>query len=202
MIRVFRAITAVFLGFCLEGALVAQAIGPRAFRAVAGEARTGDARDGVPPMAAVTSTRTTPPLEFPIRVETGPSGLRLVIPPATPPGDYTVEVEGRDPDARNIGTLLRVTVDAVTFTPAAVSARPPVILLNGFQLVCGDTASTLAASADTFGQLATLLQADGVGVAYGSLRTLGGVLGWKYRQLPYPGGERYLSFSLRLPFMI
>ena len=97
---------------------------------------------------------------------TGPSGLKLVIPPGTPPGDYTVEIAGRGPDGRGVATSLRVTVDAVTFAPEAVAARPPVIMLNGFQLVCGDTASTLAASVDTFGQLATLLQADGLGVAY------------------------------------
>ena len=70
MKRVFRAITVAFLGVCLDGALVAQAIAPRTFRAVAGESRTGALRDGVPSMTAITSARTTPPLEFPIRVET------------------------------------------------------------------------------------------------------------------------------------
>ncbi len=98
-----------------------------------------------------------------------------MIPPATPPGDYIVEVEGRDPDGRNTATSLRLTVDAVTFATAAVAARAPVILLNGFQLVCGDTASTLTASADTFGQLAALLQADGVGVAYFNNCTYGNI---------------------------
>jgi uncharacterized protein (TIGR03437 family) len=174
--RVFRAITVVFLGSCLEGALVAQAIAPRTFRAVAGEARTAALNDGVPPLTAVTSARTTPPLEFPIRVlTTEPTGMKLVIPPATPPGDYTVEIEGRGPEGRSISTTLRVKVDAVTFSPEAVAARPPVILLNGFQLVCGDTASTLTASVDTFGQLASLLQTDGVGVAYFNNCTYGDV---------------------------
>ena len=179
MKRAFTACAVVLLGVCLETSLVAQAIAPRKFRAVAGEARTAVLRDGVPPMAAIESTRTTPPLEFPIRVlpTAAPEspGLKLVIPPATPPGDYTVEVAGRGPDGRNISTTLQVTVDAVTLSPAAVAARPPVILLNGFQLTCSDTASTLTASVDTFGQLASLLQSDGVGVAYFNNCTYGAI---------------------------
>jgi len=174
--RIFRVYIAVFLGVCLDGTLVAQAIAPRTFRAVAGEARTAALNEGVPPMTAITSARTTPPLEFPIRVlTTEPSGLKLVIPPATPPGDYTVEIAGRGPDGRSISTALQVRVDAVTFSPEAVAVRPPVILLNGFQLVCGDTASTLTASVDTFGQLASLLQTDGVGVAYFNNCTYGDI---------------------------
>src|SRR5579863_4196258 len=88
-------LAAVFLGAFLQSALLGQAIAPRTFRAVAGETRTAALRDGVEPMTVITSTRTTPPLEFPIRVLTAsapePSALKLVIPPATPPGTYTVE---------------------------------------------------------------------------------------------------------------
>ncbi len=178
MNHVFRVYTAFLLGVCLEGTLVAQAIAPRKFRAVAGEARTAALKEGVPPMTAITSARTTPPLEFPIRVlTTEPTGMKLVIPPATPPGDYTVEIDGLGPEGRNISTALEITVDAVTFSREAVAARPPVILLNGFQLVCRDTAtaSTLTASVDTFGQLASLLQADGVGVAYFNNCTYGDI---------------------------
>ena len=176
MKRIFRAIAVVLLGVLLESALVAQASAPRTFRAVAGESRTAALNDGVPPMTAITSARTTPPLEFPIRVlTTEPSGLKLVIPPATPPGDYTVEIAGPGPDGRSISTVLKITIDAVTFSPEAIAARPPVILLNGFQLICGDTASTLAASVDTFGQLAALLQTDGVGVAYFNNCTYGNI---------------------------
>ena len=169
----------VFLGAFLESALLGQSIAPRTFRAVAGEARTAALRDGIEPMTAITSTRTTPPLEFPIRVLTAsapePSALKLVIPPATPPGNYTVEVAGRGPDGRGISTTLRVTVDAVTFSRSAVAVRPPVILLNGFQLICSDDASTLAASVDTFGQLASLLQSDGATVAFFNNCTYGDI---------------------------
>jgi pimeloyl-ACP methyl ester carboxylesterase len=137
---------------------------------MAGESRTATLRDGIPPMTSITSTRTTPPLEFPIRVETAsvtePLALKLVIPPATPAGYYTIEITGRDTEGRSISTTLQMTVDGVTLSRPVLVSRPPVILLNGFQLSCSDTASTLAASADTFDQLATLLVADGVEVAY------------------------------------
>ena len=117
MKRIFRAIAVVLLGVCLETSLVAQAIAPRTFRAVAGESHSGALRDGVPPMTAIISARTLPPLEFPIRVLTTSVpetlGLKLVIPPATPPGDYTVEVEGRGPAGRGIATRLQVRVDPV-----------------------------------------------------------------------------------------
>ncbi len=123
-------------------------------------------------MAIITASRTTPPLEFPIRVLTTsppePAGLKLLIPPATPPGDYSVEVVGRGPVGPFASTKLQVRVDAVTVAPAAAAARPPVILLNGLQLACGiNPTSTLADSVRTFGQLASLLQnQDHVGVAF------------------------------------
>jgi pimeloyl-ACP methyl ester carboxylesterase len=198
--RGFGAYTMVFLGFCLESALVAQAIAPRTFRAIAGETRTAALHDGVPLMTAVTSTRTTPALEFPIRVLTTVApespGLKLVIPPATPPGEYTVEVTGRDSGGRPLSVTLQVTVDAVTVEPAVVATRPPAILLNGFQVICTDYASTVAASADTFDQLATLLQDDGASVlyfnncAYGdiSIEQLGAQLGVYIAGLRYTDG--------------
>jgi pimeloyl-ACP methyl ester carboxylesterase len=137
---------------------------------MAGESRTATLHDGIPPMTAIASTRTTPPLQFPIRVETAsvpePLALRLVIPPATPPGDYAIELKGRNPEGRSISTTVHLTVDPVTLSRPAFASRPPVILLNGFQLSCDDTASTLTASADNFDQLASLLQAEGVTVAY------------------------------------
>jgi uncharacterized protein (TIGR03437 family) len=164
----------LFLAACLESSLIAQqdleALSPRALRATAGESRTAVWRDGTPLMTAITFTRITPPLEFPILVEMTsaprPSGLKFVIPPATPPGEYAIEVAGRRPDGRSASIVLQLSVESVTLSPAAVTARPPVILLNGFQPICTDSASTLAASVDTFGQLASLLQADGVAVGY------------------------------------
>src|SRR5581483_7048176 len=186
------------LGTFIASNLHAQVIEPRRLRAVAGESRTATWLGTLPPMAAISSTRTTPPLEYPIRVEVRPgeAGVKLVIPPATPPGEYTVEVIGLEPDGRTVSAAIQLTVDAVTVAPAATAARPPVILLNGFQLVCSDTASTLAASMDTFGQLYTLLQADGASVlyfnncAYGdiSIEQLAAQLGTYIASLRYTDG--------------
>ncbi len=194
---VFRICSVVFMG----GVLSAQSIAPRTFRAVAGESRTAALRDGIPPMISVDSTRITPPLEFPIRVETSSVlealGLRLVIPPATPPGDYTMEIGGRNSAGRSVSTTVHVKVDPVALLRLPAPARPPVILMNGFQLSCSDTASTLAASADTFDQLANLLQADGATVsyfnncAYGSnvsIEQLAGQLGTYIAGLQYTDG--------------
>lgn len=186
----------LFAGGCLQSSLFAQVLEPRALRAPAGEARTANWHDAT--LTAITSTRITPPLEYPIRVEVTPggSGLRFVAPPATPPGEYTVEVAGRDANGRSLSTSLQVMVDAVTVQPAAVAARPPVILLNGFQALCTDNASTVTASADTFGQLATLLQDDGAAVlyfnncSYGdiSIEQLGAQLGVYIAGLRYTDG--------------
>ena len=97
-----------------------------------------------------------------------------------------------------------MTVDAVTVDPAALAARPPVILLNGFQLVCTDDGSTLAASMDTFGQLAMLLQDDGAAVLYfnscayndPSIEQLGALLGAYIAGLRYTDGRRSLRSIL------
>lgn len=152
------------LGLCLESGLVAQTLEPQTLRAPAGEARTAIWRGGA--ITTITAARITPSLQYPIRVEPAPGGLRFVIPPATPPGEYRLEVSGRDAAGREMSVPLQITVDAVTVEAAAVAARPPVVLLNGFQVICTDDASTVAASADTFGQLATLLQDDGASVLY------------------------------------
>ena len=176
MKRIFKICTIAFLGAGLPGVLAAQSIALRTFRAVAGESRVADAHDGVPAMTAITSAETTPPLEFPIRVEVVTKSeapvLKLVIPPGTPAGNYTIDIEGRDREGQKTTTTLRLTVDAVTFS-RPVAERPPVILLNGFQLSCSDTASTVAASADTFDQLASLLQADGLSVSFFNTCTYG-----------------------------
>ena len=62
-----------------------------------------------------------------------------------------------------IALLLSSQVYAQRLLPAAAATRPPVILLNGWQALCTTTNST---SANTFGQLANLLQADGAVVGF------------------------------------
>ena len=49
-------------------------------------------------IVSIASIRSTPPLTFPMRVRVVPSSavLHLTIPPATPAGNYAVEVTGRN----------------------------------------------------------------------------------------------------------
>ncbi len=51
-------------------------------------------------------------------------------------------------------------------TASSVASRVPVVLLNGWRLPCIPTDSTISASTGTFGQLASLLQSDGLSVAF------------------------------------
>jgi len=119
--------------------------------------------------ASITSITTSPPIEFPPIAELvdldGSPGVRVSLPPATPPGEYRVELAGRNQDGRPLAATISLTVSPITF-PKPINGRNPVILLNGFQLICTDSDSTLAASVGTFGQMASLLQADGAPVAF------------------------------------
>lgn len=91
--------------------------------------------------------------------------VRLTVPPATPPGEYQIELVGRGKDGRALAATMQLTVNAVVL-PKASTGRNPVVLLNGFQLVCTNSSSTLTASQDTFGQLASLLGGDGAPVVF------------------------------------
>jgi uncharacterized protein (TIGR03437 family) len=122
--------------------------------------RSGEARE-IPRVSAAPSVRITPPLAHPFRLEPAAGGLRVTVPPATPAGRYTVELSG-GPQA---ATSIEITVDPVQ-VPRAAGGRPPVILLNGFQILCTNRASTIAASADTFGLLGPQLAGDGASVFF------------------------------------
>jgi uncharacterized protein (TIGR03437 family) len=106
-------------------------------------------------------------MSFPPLAELVPADgtIRLTVPPATQPGEYQVELTGRNEDDRPLTATMSLSVSPVTL-PKAATSRNPVILLNGFQLICTDSASTLAASVGTFGQMASLLQTDGAPVAF------------------------------------
>jgi uncharacterized protein (TIGR03437 family) len=142
-------------------------------RVVAGESRSAVWTTPGARMVSITSVRTPPTLPYPIRVDVvrqaGARSLNIVVPPTTPAGEYTIEVNGRDENERSISATLPVTVNEMMVSAAATPGRVPVILLNGWQASClfVNPASTVAASMDTFGQLASLLQQyDGVPVLF------------------------------------
>ena len=129
------------------------------------------------PMVSITSVRTEPPLDFPPLVSLSPeggTGLIVVARPATSAGTYRVIINGNDKTGAPRSLSLKLTVDAVTI-PKSPTGKTPVILLNGFQLICSTMDSSLAASTGTFGQLATLLQADEIPVAFFNNCAYGGV---------------------------
>lgn len=133
----------------------------------AGEARTLPRGPGGGRLGSIFRARTEPPLEFPPLVSVDESGaIRMTVPPATPRGEYRVVVAARTEDGRDASFDVALTVDAVTVGPPS-SGKPPVVLLNGFQLSCpANPDSTLASAADTFGQLPSLLQSDGLSVVF------------------------------------
>ena len=67
---------------------------------IAGESRSALRETGAVSLASVISSRTTPPLSFPIRVEivevSGAPQLQVTTPPATPAGEYTVDLTAPD----------------------------------------------------------------------------------------------------------
>ena len=136
-------------------------------RLVAGESQL-IARASRSPVVSIDLTRTTPSLEFPVQLRIEESGeVRAIIPPATPPGEYKVDAVAHNLDGSTVSVSLALTVDAVTVPMAAdLADAVPVILLNGYQFICFSTDSTVAGSIDTFGQLAQLLQSDGIPVLF------------------------------------
>ena len=132
-------------------------------RMVAGESHLVTLPSGFR-VLSIDSTRTAPGLDFPIQLRIDESGAgRAITLPATPPGEYTVDAVAHSRDGQTISLSLPVTVDAVT---VPLASAVPVILLNGYQFICFNTDSTAAGSADTFGQLASLLQSDGIPVLF------------------------------------
>lgn len=143
----------------VQGQVPGQRIELDAARVVAGESRQIDwpLRDS--PVTSILSVVSSPEIPFPIRVDLGTSGggpLRLTVPPATPPGEYQIEISARASDGRALKAGLHVAVAAVT-VPKSPTGNPPVILMNGWQFNCANQGSTAADSAGTFGALASVL---------------------------------------------
>ncbi len=123
------------------------------------------------PWTTVTSVESSPALAFPLRVTvdatTAELQLRLITVPGTPPGRYQLNIVGISLGGRQLAAQAEVVVAAAT-VPKSLSGKNPVILLNGFQAACNPlrSTSTIGNSADTFGQLSTLLSADDIPVAF------------------------------------
>ena len=112
---------------------------------------------------------------------------------ASVPGEYAVTFSAIDESGQGAETKFSVSLDPMQPVPSTAT-RPPVVLLNGWQILynsnSGDFGSCPISSgpSDTFGSLSDdLVQADGVPVVYffdncvedenGSIEDLGSVLG-------------------------
>ena len=129
--------------------------------------------------------------------------LQVVVPPATPAGQYEVESVLRGADGRLFAAKLPVRVEAFTI-PKSNSGKVPVILLNGWQFDCSDQASTLTASENTFGNLDSQLQSLDIpaaffnNCAYGAapIEDLGAQLGAFISNLTYSDGTSVSQVDL------
>ena len=157
MVKIRSAVCLALIGFSLAQA--------QTLRMTAGEARPVALDSSGSRIVSIDRARTEPQLQFPPLVRIDERGeAHVVVPPATPRGTYRTTITGRTEDGRAVTSTLTLTVDAVTVTP---TGKTPVILLNGWQLQCpSNPDSTVPGSVSTFGQLASLLQSDGIPVVF------------------------------------
>src|SRR5215831_19365875 len=95
-------------------------------RMTAGEARTLPREARGVRLGSIVSAQTEPPLEFPPVVTIDESGaIRVTVPPATPRGQYRMQIAARGEDGSTASFSLTLTVDAVTVGPSS-SGKPPV----------------------------------------------------------------------------
>ena len=99
----------------------------------------------------------------------GPNRARdrvlLAVPARVSPGEYSVTLSATNPTGERRGAPLDVVVKPRQGVPVG-SARPPVVLLNGWETGFTGTCPVSSSSADTFGNLATYLVTDGVPAVY------------------------------------
>jgi uncharacterized protein (TIGR03437 family) len=163
---------ALLVGVVLAQSLSAQrAIAPlplneKNYRAHAGDGVKLDApAETVAFVSAASKRSATPPFVFTSNEDA--SGLLLTASLRTPPGRYAVTVSATREDGASMQSTLSVVIDPVKTVPSNAT-KPPVVLLNGFQLAFGpcQPSNTTPHSKTTFGSLETQLLGDGVPVVY------------------------------------
>lgn len=171
------------------------------------QVRAGESvRIDAPGLKSITAVATVPELKHVIRASVEPDGqsLRLSLPPATPKGAYIVTVSAMDSAGVARAGIIHLTIEPMQLEPVASPGAVPVVLLNGWQAICTTTESTVAASVNTFGQLAYQLQDQGLPVAffnncfYGDIQIedLGAELGTFLNSLTYTDGTPISQFDL------
>ena len=121
------------------------------------------------------------------------------------PGQYTVQLSATSAAGEVRQTTLAVVVKPRVSVPPN-SARPPVVLLNGWETGITGVCPIAASASDTFGNLAQYLVADGVPVVYlfdncvedpgQPIETLGNDLGEFLNQIKYDTGDQVPQIDL------
>ena len=107
--------------------------------------------------SAKTRTARAPNRTFPVAPDVPGDQVLLGVPLTTEPGDYTVAVSFTNDAGEERGATFQLTVEPFP-APAAASAVPPVVLLDGFQVALTSSCPMSSDSTGTFDNLASYLQ--------------------------------------------
>src|SRR6516165_4683609 len=132
-------------------------------------------------------------------------GILLAPSSKATPGQYSVTLSATGETGEQRQTTLNVVVQPRASVPAG-AARPPVVLLNGWQTGFTNSCPVATTSATTFGNLAQYLVADGVPSVYlfdncledpnQSIETLAADLGTFLNSIKYSDGTQVPQFDL------
>lgn len=92
-------------------------------------------------------------------------GILLAASLRAKPGEYTVTLSAKSETGEERQAALTMVVQPRQAVPSG-STRPPVVLLNGWEVGFTNSCPISSSSADTFGNLATYLVSDGVPIVY------------------------------------
>jgi uncharacterized protein (TIGR03437 family) len=92
-------------------------------------------------------------------------GILLAASLRAKPGEYTVTLSAKSEAGEERQAALTMVVQPRQAVPSG-SARPPVVLLNGWEVGFTNSCPISGSAADTFGNLASYLVSDGVPIVY------------------------------------
>jgi uncharacterized protein (TIGR03437 family) len=139
----------------------------------------------------------------------GPNRARdrvlVAAPLRTSPGEYTAKLSATSETGEERATRLAIVIKPMQKVPSG-SARPPVVLLNGWETGFTGTCTVSSNSSETFGNLAQYLVSDGVPVVYfldncavdanQTIEVLGNDLGTFLNTIKYDNGDQVPQIDL------
>jgi uncharacterized protein (TIGR03437 family) len=132
-------------------------------------------------------------------------GILLAASLRAKPGEYTVTLSAKSEAGEERQAALTMVVQPRQAVPSG-STRPPVVLLNGWEVGFTNSCPISSSSADTFGNLASYLVSDGVPIVYlfdncvedpnQPIETLGNDLGTFLNSIQYTNGAQVPQVDL------